>query len=614
MNVFHRMVAVGLMVVVGAFAGLSAGAQEASGTAVAGKIESVTVYRGQAMVTRVLAMDLKAGLTELVVTDLPQGVVGHSLVASADGNVQIQAVRFRTRAVQDNPRKEVADLQAEIKTVSQALRANAASQGLLKKKESLLDNLENFSADRVKDDLARGTLNAESLTGVTDYIFAQRTELSEAMFQAAEESAALNERLGLLQRQLSEMVASSTRTAREAVVFLSAPREAKATVRLGYMVGGAHWSPSYNLRTDAAGKEIGLEYSAIVQQVSGEDWNGVKLTLSTAQPNMAADAPLLMPLWVTLTSDKATATVGSSRPSSGELAESQVRLRGQIAENLARRESNQKDIAGRISEDWETNRYTNSLQILDLTNSRDMLFSIKNAASDSDAMAVVYAIPGAMSVASRQDQQMVRIATMKLQGDFYNLAVPVMTSNVYLQADLVNTSDIALLSGPVSSYMDGQFMGTGRLPVVVKGQRFTVGFGVDSQLRARRELVDKTETVQGGNRVLTFTYKLAIDNYKDKPVAVRVLDRLPDPKNADIRVTFGKPGVELSKDATYVATLRKSGILRWDIDTPAKSSGDKAVTIGYDFKLEFDRNMSLTEPAEDILHRNLTEFQRALEQ
>ncbi|MCL2700822.1 MAG: mucoidy inhibitor MuiA family protein [Phycisphaerae bacterium] len=619
MNVVYRIVAVGLLVTVGVLSARPVSAQGAAALASAGQIETVTVYRGQAMVTRVLSFDLKAGLSELVVTDLPQGVVGHSLVASADGAVQVQAVRFRTRAVQDNPRKEVADLQAEIKTVAQSLRANAAQQALLKKKETLLDNLETFSADRAKDDLAKGTLNAESLIGVADYIVTQRTTLAEAAFTLTEEAAAVNEKLALLQRQLAEMVASSTRTAREAVVFLSLPQAGKATVRLSYMVDGATWSPSYNLRTDAAGKEIALEYSAIVQQVSGEDWNGVKLTLSTAQPNMAADAPLLMPLWVTLTSDRdGNARGGGSErflnaKSASELAVEQSAMRREIASNLAVRQSNQKDISGRISEDWAANSITNRLQILDLTNSRDVLLGVKDAALDSDAMAVIYPIPGGISVASRQDQQMVRIATMKLKGDFYYLAVPVMTANVYLQADMVNTSDIALLSGPVSSYMDGQFMGTGRLPVVVKGQRFTVGFGVDSQLRARRELVDKTETVQGGNRVMSFKYTLAMDNYKDKPVAVRVLDRLPDPKNADIRVTLGQPSVEISKDATYLATLRKNGILRWDVEVPAKASGDKAATINYDFKLEFDRNTHLTEPAEEILNRSKAEFQKDLE-
>ena len=45
---------------------------------------------------------------------------------------------------------------------------------------------------------------------------------------------------------------------------------------------------------------MGLEYYALVQQTSGEDWNGVKLTLSTAMPTMTAEAPILTPLWVSL--------------------------------------------------------------------------------------------------------------------------------------------------------------------------------------------------------------------------------------------------------------------------------------------------------------------------
>ena len=46
-----------------------------------------------------------------------------------------------------------------------------------------------------------------------------------------------------------------------------------------------------------------------------------------------------------------------------------------------------------------------------------------------------------------------------------------------------------------------------------------VGAFADPQLRTRRELVNKTEAIQGGNNVMSFEYRLVIENYKDAAVA-----------------------------------------------------------------------------------------------
>jgi hypothetical protein len=155
-------------------------------------------------------------------------------------------------------------------------------------------------------------------------------------------------------------------------------------------------------------------------------------------------------------------------------------------------------------------------------------------------------------------------------------------------------------------------MGTGQIPIVAKGQRFSVGFGVDSQLRVNRELADKTERIQGGNRQLTFKYRLLIENYKDEPVLVRLFDRLPEPKDADIRITLGEMNDKLSEDEVYQRTLRQMGILRWDIEVPAKAEGASARKVEYEFKMEFDRNMHIGEPSAAEVEAKRLEFEEML--
>jgi hypothetical protein len=64
-----------------------------------------------------------------------------------------------------------------------------------------------------------------------------------------------------------------------------------ATLRLEYQVAAARWAPSYVARLD--GSETRFELRAIVAQDSGEDWNGVALRLSTAEPARFAPLPEL---------------------------------------------------------------------------------------------------------------------------------------------------------------------------------------------------------------------------------------------------------------------------------------------------------------------------------
>jgi uncharacterized protein (TIGR02231 family) len=182
-----------------------------------------------------------------------------------------------------------------------------------------------------------------------------------------------------------------------------------------------------------------------------------------------------------------------------------------------------------------------------------------------------------------------------MKSEFYKVAVPVLTTYVYDEATLTNTSKVVMLAGPVASYVGGQFVGNGVVPTVAVGQPFTVGFGIDSSLRATRERLEKTETMQGGNRVVNYTYRLAVDNYGSAPANVRLMDRLPTGKDGEVRVTFvDAEGVAVSKDKEYQQADRKKGILRWDVTVPPQKNGSEAFSLTYKMNMEYDRNLAIS--------------------
>jgi hypothetical protein len=159
---------------------------------------------------------------------------------------------------------------------------------------------------------------------------------------------------------------------------------------------------------------------------------------------------------------------------------------------------------------------------------------------------------------------------------------------------LINTGDQDLLAGPIAAYLDGRFVGRGEIATVARGQMFVLGFGADPQLRARRELVDRTESVQGGNRKLEFKYRLTVENYKSEAALVRLYDRLPYGEDtADIRVTVAPMKDPLDENELYKLRDRPKQILRWEISVPAGAVREKAKVIEYGFAVEFDRNFQL---------------------
>lgn len=578
--------------VLAAFApyGLTAPAPEAP-PAAPGRIESVTLYRGQALVTRTIPVEGPAGEVERVVGDLPEGVVPDSLFAEAPAGVVVRAVRFRARTVGEEPREEVRKIDADIETVEAQIARNRRMADLEDRRLAYLDKLEAFVAPTAQTELSKGVLNAETLKSLVLFSAEQRKASADGALKTAEEARSLEKQLALLQGKRSEIASGMNRAVREAVLFLDRPQAGRAEVRLSYLVEGASWAPTYTIRADAEGKAFRVEYGALIQQKSGEDWNGIALTLSTASPTVSAEVPGLAPFWVALS---------STPPPDGSAVQDPADEYRAIQGRLQEAQKGQAVTVGKTGNRrffWAMNGAANDSQYIEFNVRDDALRSILAAPPETAAPSVTYRLSSPVSLASRSDQQLVRISESSLAGELHRVAVPVLTGSVYRQAKITNTAEEALLAGPVNAYLDGRFVGKGEIPTVGRGQSFVVGFGADSQIRARRELVEKTDTIQGGNRVLSFRYRLVVENFKDAPVPVRLEDRIPhSEREADIRVTLGDLPEKLSEDKVYLRRERPKGILRFEIEAPAGASGDKARLLEYGYRVEFDKNLHLANP------------------
>jgi len=556
-----------------------------------GTISRVTVYRGQALVTRQIEAELPAGVADLVIPDLPARVLPESIYAQADDQkVKVLSVRYRQQAVEQETRQEVRQLDEQIEQLRRQIKHLTANREHLQTQWRLFEGLKDFTIAAEKSDLGRGVLTFEPIKGLVGLIEQKGKEYLEQRLQMDDTMEDLNKKLDLLQRQRTELVADQSRTERQALVTINSPG-GKVRLDLNYLVAGASWQPQYNLRAEPRTSTVDIEYIAVVNQTSGEDWKGVSLSLSTAEPSMVATPPELKPLLVGLTPG---GQVAAQSVSSSIQAPWPAAAVAQQARQIAVRKS---EVAGKgMAATDELNRLALENQLLDLNLSGGVAQQFQKELEQvarREGVSVTYDLPGRLNLPSRSDQQIVSIALISAKADFVLIACPLLTDYVYLQADILNASQTILLPGPAAIFRSGQFVGRGDLPLVTIGEQFTAGFGIDSQVQVTRELQDKVTRTQGGNRIDTFTYRLAVNNYKDISVGLRVLDRLPYTEDQAVRIELGRSDPPLSTDEQYVLTQRKKGILRWDLQLAPKTTGTKATVITYSYVMEYDRNMRI---------------------
>lgn len=571
-----------------------------------GSVQRVTLFRGQAMVTRAIEVVGQAGPVEVVVTGLPDRVLPDSLFAEAGAGIEVRAVRYRREIVGKEPRDEVRKLDEQIESTNQAIAFAQSKTEVLGKRTKFLDTMEGFAADAAKADLAKGVLDADALQKLSKFSFTQRDEIAKELLDLNTKTAELRKELSTLQRQRSELTGrSSQQLVHEAILFLHKHNEGKEPVELSYLVGGCGWSPSYNIRANEDGDKATIEYSAVIQQMTGEHWNGVKLTLSTATPSLSAQGPGLAIFEVALTRPRPgqapPQVVQSEQRSSQQggvalqqlkaITQRQMAANSDYGSNWMQRDN--------LNSMWAINRAANDWQEQELTRSVDILRSFQRQQTQGEGPSFDYELPTRVSLASRNDQQMVRILQNELDSKIVHVAIPVLSPYVYRQAEMTNTSGIDLMRGPINVYLGNRFVGRAELDSVARGQGFVVGFGADSQLRTKRELIDRNDEQQGGNRKLALSYRLTIENYQDRDVDVRLYDRRPYvSRSTDIKVEVTSK-TTMSQDELYVRDEAPKGILRWDLKAPAKTSGAKATAVNYTYTLEFDRSLSVTTPRAD---------------
>ena len=546
------------------------------------RIVSVTVYQGSALVTRQVQVPAGAGIVELTVGPLPPQTLDSSPYTEAGDGVRVLTTQFRTRAVKQDTREAVRTLEDQIRALQYA---NAQLQKTLEVDRlnlATLGKLEGFTSATLATLTEKGKLDSESTLKLVTFLMDKRASLSQLDVELGRKVQENAEQMTFLQRRLGEVAAGADRTERQAVIVLDKTNAGPATVRLNYLVSAASWQPRYKLHAAGEKDPVTVEYLAEVAQQSGEDWSHVDLVVSTAQPMLSAAPPDLLALDVDVENSGVNQS-GNAQAVINKLQRySQARALRQEAQK--QQYANNNDVA-----QGQLNTAAASEQFADLL-AED---SGEKASVAPEGPSVAYHLSQALTIPSRPDPQFLEIARIELEPTYFYKTEPVLSRHVYRLANLPNKSKYVLLPGEATMYVGTDFVGRMTLPLVAIGEEFTAGFGVDPQLQVERTLVQKSHSVQGGNQVQSYGYRISINNFKQTDVTLQVWDRLPNPQTESVAVELLQTAPALSADPEYERNQKPLNLLRWDVPVKAGAAGASATTVVYNFKLQYARDVTI---------------------
>jgi uncharacterized protein (TIGR02231 family) len=520
----------------------------------AAAITQVTVYADRAEVVRTFKGRLEAGEQTLVFDRLPGTTRLDQL--RVEGRGAFTLVDIRPETIQT---KEVAN--AQVRALQDALKAQDLRQQALNQTEARLT----FQKSALDKMLARLTsagkesanpeMDPLKWAAFLDFQDKQLAEVDRQLLALQTDREAVRAEVDRLNRELGALRGNERRSRLLAKVNLDVRQAGEVEVNLSYLVRGPSWSPSYDMRADTKAKTLEVTYRAEVRQATGEDWQGVSLRLSTAQPGLAGREPKMDPWFLT----KAEAVAFAGTVTGGLVVNGRADNRFQMF-NEVQLMGNSMTISGVAG--------GGTLKRMEAMDER-------RASVQAGGTAATFVIDRKSDILADNKPAQVTVMRESFPAYFRHTCVPKLSPFVYLKTKAVNKTGFTFLPGPTAVFLDGAFVAQANLDLVPSGQDFWTYLGVDQGVSVERKVLARREETTGvfGKKTLrtVFDQVFKLKNGKATDIELVLWDQVPASNHEDIKVVFEEPRYEKDTDDLK---LNESKFLEWRLPLKAGAKQD----------------------------------------
>jgi uncharacterized protein (TIGR02231 family) len=507
---------------------------------VTSQIKEVTVFLQGAQISRQARINITKGTSTLIFRELPIDIDPQSIQARGEGNFVILSLLHQVNYLAGaHKSKGIQALQDTLKMLENQLAEVNGKQAVMKSEEELLVANRNLGGnDR--------TITMAELKLAADFYRSRLTEIKMTQIKLGTETGKLTDKIEKVRNQLSTMDVNKPTS--EILVNISSEEASAVTVWMTYTVNNAGWYPEYDLRAKDVQNPVQLYYNAKVYQNTGEDWNKVAISLSTANPQQRGEKPVLQPWFIDFEQPvllmkqyNTTENFKSAAPKT-QAMEDRLEVEAPIAETAA--------TLTNVSE-----------------NQTNFEFNIK----------VPYDIP------SDNKQYTINIQENSLPATYEYYCAPKIDREAFLLARITGWENLNLLSGEINLFFEGTYVGKSTLNVRNTRDTLDLSLGRDKGIVVTRaKLKDFTEQKTIGSNIReTRTWEVTVRNSKKQALNLRIEDQFPISMNKDIVIE--------QQEYSGAAYDKESGKVVWKLSLAP--SEEKKLRLSFAIKYPKDKKV-----------------------
>jgi len=524
------------------------------------EIIEVTVYPNSALLTRLTPLKLNTGDYEIIFSNIIPEVDEHSLKVSAQGSAKFKLLgaQVKKEYLEESPSQRIKQLNEQIQKLEDEKKDLANKQEIYLNELEFIKSINLFSANQIPKEVVTKMPQVSDLESLLKFIDVKSNEISQKIHEAEVKTRDLKIKIDALRKELSQLLGPVRKLQRSIVVGIQIQKQGNLDLSVSYMVRGASWKPLYDARASFEKNQVELICYGIVRQTTGEDWEDVEISLSTAKPAIGGRMPYIAPWFLkpyqpqVLKKEKKIAflgAVGAGAPLS------QYEAFDKLAEEEAPVEV------------------------------------VEYAKAEEKGVAVVYKLPHKAMVKSDGSEHKLSISSQDLAAKFEYSTYPRATLFAYLGSRVTNAQGLQLLAGRVNIFLEGDFVGTSSIDNIGPGEEFDLYLGVDENVKIKRECLEKKadETLIAGipspTRRVTSKYKLTAENYKAKRINLKLFEAIPVSQDERIKVKINNVSLEPNQKDWK----DRKGVWLWELELKPK----KKQEIFYILIIEHPRDMQV---------------------
>lgn len=513
---------------------------------VSAAIESATVFRHGAEVTRAAQVNIPAGEHRLIFTGLPANIdparlqlgVGNSAIRLADIQLEEFHAGQLTSMEEQTLQQELDDLLFEKIAISdEILSAQTQLQ--------LLESLASGALGGTET-----SLNGNELTELLGSLSTNSATARALIRDANKRIRSVDQAVEQKRFELAQ-IATNRKSQNVLTVAVQVDSASQTGVEFTYPVQQANWQWIYESRLNTETKRLDIKRKVAVSQSSGEDWNNVRLNISTALPHQETQTPELDSLLVDL-----------YRPQPIRMAQSRATANQGFLES--------------------------DMKMEELSLAADYANYSSYANVDASQYKMDFDVPGTIDISANGQKRILPIDDRSQSVDLVVRTVPDVSLNAFLEARFSFDSDLPMEAGEMQFYRDGTFIGSDFIDRFMPHEEVSLAFGQDDRVQVELRH-DEEESREGStfrrNTVEDHRSRYLITNFHPQEMQVEVLSRLPVPQNESIDVVINREATAISQTDVE----GKTGVVMWTLNAAPSETEE----IKHYYEVRFPRDQAI---------------------